>query len=1015
MAGWLRSFCLVVAAAGIALLAVSSASAWRSPSSFEGSIGHIVSNKDSQASREPDTATAPDGSLVAVWSDQFAMIIGRALPNQSPEFRNFTTSTISGTAVPIGTAEDTSKPAVAIRPDGKIAVAYLFNFAKTGGGNQHDVILITGQLDASVNGVTWDTPTPQRMTNTDTDNAKRLTVAWDHAGVLYLAWEDAPDATPLLHVIRYLRVGSPEGVVVLSNLSRNATWPVLAADSGAPDRLHIAYTENGRILERFAEAGSPRVFGTPTIAVGTNASRPDLAVLPPASGGGGTPIVVYDADAACGKRQVFAASPGVGAVQLSDCTQTANQEQATIAIRNSDRTAYATWLRESNSFNPVTGPLEESRLEANLGWRWWKPIEVVPTSEVAGGWFQPSSTATTTGAQVLAVQLTAQFPSGQEIVHASNSQLDYDAQNVQIVPNPSGPGLKLSWTPFPNEAWHAVRILRKATNDFAGPNDPTATVVGTPTTQIAVINGSYQVVPGGGLPSTFTDTTADPTQSYVYKLYVIHRGPTPATNFIQSPGYRFGTVATWGTPPAPPALTPVPGAPVFEVGVPAVSSFTITPGDGRVDLTWTNPSTFDKITVVRKLDADPADPTDGTVLLDGIGTSIADTAVTNGLTYHYAIWVQRDDALSPVIRGSATPLPPGAPFTYTAQPTGLYSGAAPQYTLGAVFHVTENTTLLQLGRVYQAGSTQPNQIGIWDEATSTLLFSATVSPTGPVTVLPSPIALVAGKRYVLGIKEALGTPWSGGRLLTGLPSFLVIDDAAYTVGGTFAYPNLRDSQPGYSNEDWTMTFGPGGGSPPPPPSSFFDSFVADAGCGACTATPAGTDGVTATVAGAADSADTAYGLKDFGGAAGLTGRVYVRDAINLAAGQAPAGNLAVFQVLDTTNTLVYELYLGSDRVLRLWSPAGGLRAAAINASSGIAVPNDGTTAIRVEVSALANTSLIVRIDGTDAITLTGLTGATTGNQRFLRAGIDHYDGTSTQTITTTHTALALRQADWIGA
>ena len=820
---------VAVSAAALALVMAQTVSAWRSPSSFEGSIGHIISGKDAQASREPDTATGPDGSLIAVWSDQFAMKFGRALPNQGPEFRNFTVSTINGTAVPTGTAEDTSKPSVSIRADGKIAVAYMFNFAKAGGGNQHDVILITGQLDASPNGVTWDTPTPQRMTFSETDNAKRVSVAWDHAGVAHLAWEDAPDATPLLHVVRYMEVGSPDGPVVLSNLSRNATWPVLASDTGGPDRLHVVYTENGRVLERFAEAGRPRVFGTPTFAVGTNASRPDLAILPPASGsGGGTPIVVYDGDAACGKRQVFAAAPGVAAVQLSDCTQTANQEQATIAIRASDRTVYATWLRENNAFNTVTGAMEESRLEANAGWRWWKPIEVVPTSEVAGGWFQPSSTATTTGAQVLAVQLTAQFPSGQEIVHASNSQLDYDTQNVKIVPNPSGPGLKLSWTPFPNEAWHAIRILRKSTNDFAGPNDPTATVVGTPTTQIAVINGEYQVVPGGSLPSTFTDTTADPAQSYVYKLYVIHRGPTPATGFIQSPGYRFGTVAVWGSPPAPPALTPVPGPPAFELGVPAVGNFTITPGDSRVDLAWTNPSSFDKITVVRKLDADPADPTDGTVLLDGIGTSIADTAVTNGLTYHYAIWVQRDGALSLAIRGNATPLPPGAPFTYTAQPAGLYSGTAPSYTLGAVFHVTQAKALLKLGKAFQAGSFAGNQIGVWEDGSGLLVATATVSPASPSYAFPAPVQLQAGKKYVLGIKEELGSPWSPSRTLNGVPGFLVIDDAAFAIGATLAYPDQRDGTAGKSNEDWTMTFGPTDALPLVAPGPV-TSFVALAG------------------------------------------------------------------------------------------------------------------------------------------------------------------------------------------
>ena len=35
-----------------------------------------------------------------------------------------------------------------------------------------------------------------------------------------------------------------------------------------------------------------------------------------------------------------------------------------------------------------------------------------------------------------------------------------------------------------------------------------------------------------------------------------------------------------------------------------------------------------------------------------------------------------------------------------------------------------------------------------------------------------------------------------------------------------------------------------------------------------------------------------------------------------------AGGLAVFLVLDNSGSLVYELYLGPNRVLNLWSPAG---------------------------------------------------------------------------------------------
>ena len=169
----------------------------------------------------------------------------------------------------------------------------------------------------------------------------------------------------------------------------------------------------------------------------------------------------------------------------------------------------------------------------------------------------------------------------------------------------------------------------------------------------------------------------------------------------------------------------------------------------------------------------------------------------------------------------------------------------------------------------------------------------------------------------------------------------------------------------------------------------------------------------ATIAGAADTLDTAYGVQDFGGAGGVSGRVYVRDVLSLAPGQTLAANLAVLQVRNNAGALVYELYVGSDRSLRLWSPAGGLRSSSINLSTGVVVPNNGSSSIRVEVSALATSSVIVRVDGVDRITLTGLAGATSGNQRYLRAGIDHYDGSSSQPVTSEHTTSApARRPGW---
>jgi hypothetical protein len=211
----------------------------------------------------------------------------------------------------------------------------------------------------------------------------------------------------------------------------------------------------------------------------------------------------------------------------------------------------------------------------------------------------------------------------------------------------------------------------------------------------------------------------------------------------------------------------------------------------------------------------------------------------------------------------------------------------------------------------------------------------------------------------------------------------------------------------------------GGSSSPPAPSGpdlplAGLASATDSGCSACTvSTSRGAGDVDATIAGGLDSADTAYGLVDFGGSSGWNGRVWTRDVIALPASTALGGNLAVLQQRDVSGQLVWEIYVdGATRQLSLWSPAGGLGSSAINQSTGVAM--DGQNH-RVEVSALPNDSVVVRVDDQDKITLTGLSGSTAGNLRFLRVGIDHYDtGTSSEPISVSHSNAGVSTLGWLG-
>ena len=246
-------------------------------------------------------------------------------------------------------------------------------------------------------------------------------------------------------------------------------------------------------------------------------------------------------------------------------------------------------------------------------------------------------------------------------------------------------------------------------------------------------------------------------------------------------------VGTSGTPTLPP-----PGH---------VTGLVAAPGDTQVSLSWTNPAgPIDAVRVVRKQGAAPADPSDGVLVYSGTGTTATDTGLTNDTAYEYGVWVERQGELSTPTGARAVPT---SVLTYATQPAGDFANAVSNFNIGFVFHVTVSRAILGFGRAYKAGSTATNQIGIWEDGTGSLLASATVGPSNPAANLPVPLVLTAGKRYVVGVRETSASPWSSGRVATGLPSFLVLDDSAYNRNATFTYPNLRDSQTAPSSSPMT--------------------------------------------------------------------------------------------------------------------------------------------------------------------------------------------------------------------
>ncbi len=63
---------------------------------------------------------------------------------------------------------------------------------------------------------------------------------------------------------------------------------------------------------------------------------------------------------------------------------------------------------------------------------------------------------------------------------------------------------------------------------------------------------------------------------------------------------------------------------------------------------------------------------------------------------------------------------------------------------------------------------------------------------------------------------------------------------------------------------------------------------------------------------------------------------------------------------------------------------------------------------------LRNDSVVVRVNGVDRITLTGLTGATSTNPRYLRFGVDNYAGTQTGQKKVFHDQVGVTSRGWLG-
>ena len=187
----------------------------------------------------------------------------------------------------------------------------------------------------------------------------------------------------------------------------------------------------------------------------------------------------------------------------------------------------------------------------------------------------------------------------------------------------------LSWTNPGDTDLAGVKILRKTTGYPANPTDGT----------VAFNNSA----------SSFIDSSVSGGTTYYYTAFAYDEVPNYSAAVAGAQG--TATPSTPSPPPIPPD-TVLPGKPI---------SFSATPGNSQVGLSWTNPSDddFSGVKILRRTDYYPISPTNGTVVYQGAGASYTDTGLTNSTTYFYRIFtfdkVNNFSVIDSTVRAVATP------------------------------------------------------------------------------------------------------------------------------------------------------------------------------------------------------------------------------------------------------------------------------------------------------------------------------------------------------------------------
>jgi hypothetical protein len=187
--------------------------------------------------------------------------------------------------------------------------------------------------------------------------------------------------------------------------------------------------------------------------------------------------------------------------------------------------------------------------------------------------------------------------------------------NVSSLAATAGDGqVALSWLNPPDADYAGVRIRRSTTGFPATPTSGQSAYdgSGTSVTDVGLVNGTL----------------------YYYTAFAYDASGNFASGAVNS------ATPHDSVPPGP------------------ATGFTVTVGNGQLQLNWVNPSNpdFANVVVRRSSATFPTDPTSGTLVYTGTAQSHLDVGLTNGVTYYYAIFARdTSNNFSSAVQNSGTP------------------------------------------------------------------------------------------------------------------------------------------------------------------------------------------------------------------------------------------------------------------------------------------------------------------------------------------------------------------------